>query len=49
MSKLFSRKPKAEAQVFFEETYPLPVVTIAMIGLFATNVAVTLSALAALS
>jgi hypothetical protein len=48
MTNLFRRKNKTEAQMFFEETYPFPVTAVAVAGLFAANVAVTLAAVAAM-
>jgi hypothetical protein len=48
MTMLFGRKSKTEAQVFFEETYPLPLTAIAIGTLLVANVAMTLAAVAAL-
>ena len=46
MTKFFQRK--TEAQASFEEVYPFPVVALAVVGLLAGNVALTIAAVAAL-
>jgi hypothetical protein len=48
MINLFRRKTNTEAQAFFEETYPFPVTAVALAGLLAGNVALTLAAVAAM-
>jgi hypothetical protein len=48
MTRFFSSKPKSEADVFVNEAYPVPVIALAILCLFMGNVAVTLSAIAAL-
>jgi hypothetical protein len=48
MTSLLQRKDRTEAQAFFEEAYPFPVVVVALLSLFLADLGVTLAAVAAL-